>query len=282
MQKTFIFISLFLCQTLNAYVGAVNSATAGAGAAAIEASESPFGNPATIGFLKGYHFTAGYGSSNQRSVGGEQDLAVSLSDNMKDTVVPTAFSYVQSHLNPELGETGLQRQFRLGFGNIVRPGFAFGLGINYHDDRTLNKQFTQTNIDTGLMLVPMKDLGVALHFENLLETPDSVPKAFAVSPRTTVASSYNYRKFLRLKADVISASNNSFNQPTIAAGMESYLNRWLIVRWGLQRNTELKNNGYSAGLGFSGPKFGMHYAYFTSPQDQTLTRHSVDLAVPIW
>lgn len=265
-----------------AHTGAVSSATAGAGSAAVEASESPFGNPASIAFLKGYYFTAGFGAVNQKAAGSAQDLSVSLSDNMKDTVVPSALSYVQTNVRPDRGENTLQREFRLGFGNLIRPNVGFGLGVSHRDDRLQNDSHAQTNMDMGFLVNPAKDIGIAAYFENLLPPKSAIPEAYRFNQTTTLAGSYNYRRFLRVKADLISETNNSFNKPTLAAGLESYLNKWLILRWGLQRNNEKTADTYAAGIGFMGPKFALNYAYQNTPQDESLTRHSVDLAVPIW
>lgn len=266
----------------SAHTGAVSSATAGAGSAAVEASESPFGNPASIAFLKGYYFTAGFGAVNQKAVGSAQDLSVSLTDNMKDTVVPTSLSYVQINMRPDRGENTLQREFRLGFGNLIRPNLGFGLGVTHRDDRLNYDSHAQTNLDIGFLLNPAKDVGIAAYFENILPPKSEIPEAYRLNQTTTLAGSYNYRRFLRVKADLISETNNSFNKPTLAAGIESYMNKWLILRWGLQRNNEKAADVYAAGMGFMGPKFALSYAYQNSPQDESLTRHSVDLAVPIW
>ncbi len=278
----FIFALSILPAMSFAYMGSVNSATGGAGSAAIEASEAPYGNPAAMGFLKGYYFTAGFGSKTQRTVGSAQDIAVSLSDNMKDTVVPTSLSYVQTTTKPEIGDEVLEREFHLGMGNMLAPGLGFGLGINYNDDRFMNDRLTQTNIDSGFLYAPTRDIGASILMENLLPLNKDVPEAYRMRQTTTLGASFNYKKFVRFKTDLITGSNNNFGKPTLAAGMESYLNRWMILRWGLQKNNEKAANVYSGGLGFIGPKFALHYAYQNSPQDESLTRHSVDMAVPIW
>lgn len=279
---SFLLFALIFPNTASSHTGAVSSATAGAGTAAVEASESPFGNPAALGFLRGYYFSAGFGAASQKSVGSAQDLSVSLTDNMKDTVVPTSISYVQTNTRPDAGEGILLREFRLGFGNVIKPGVGFGLGINHRDDRLAQDRYAQTNVDLGFLLAPTRDIGGAIYFENLLPPNSDIPYEYRGHQTTTVGASYNYRRFLRLKVDISTATNNSFSKPTLAGGMESYLNKWLILRWGLQRNEERSANVYAAGLGFLGPKFGLHYAYENSPQDESLTRHSVDLAVPIW
>jgi hypothetical protein len=284
LSALFLGLSLMHASFAQAYVGSVSAATGEAGRAAVEASESPFGNPATLGMMKGYYLTAGFGATKQNNMGSNQDLAVSVTDSMKETVVPTSFSYVQNTTRPE-GATDdlLERGFKLSFGNMINKQVAFGLGIVHEDDRFPTDRYTQTNVQTGFLWMPNQNVGVAATFDNMIpSTSDTIPEAYRLKQTMALGGSYNYRKFVRVKADLISAENNTFGKPTLAAGMESYLNRWLVLRWGLQRNNQLAANLYTAGLGFIGPKFGLHYAYQNSPQNESLTRHSVDLALPIW
>ena len=286
MFRLIIASSLVLSSFAQAYVGSVSAATGEAGRAAVEASESPYGNPATLGFMQGYYLSAGFGATKQNNMGSNQDLAVSVTDSMKETVVPTSFSYVQNTTRPE-GATDdlLARSFKLSFGNQINKKLAFGLGIVHQDDRFPTDRYAQTNVQTGFLWVPNSNMGAAVTFDNMIppaSVSSSVPEAYRLKQTIGVAGSYNFHKFVRLKADLISAENNTFGKPTLAAGMENYLNRWLILRWGLQRNNQLDANLYTAGLGFVGPKFGLHYAYQNSPQNESLTRHSVDLALPIW
>jgi hypothetical protein len=286
MSKSSGFISIvliFLSFQTQAYVGSVSAATGESGRAAVEASESPFGNPAGLAFLSGYYFSAGFGASRQTAMGTAQDLAVSLTDNMKETVLPTSLSYVQRTTLPSgAAEEVFQRNFKLSFGNFLRDGLGFGLAVNHEDDRLPSEHFSQTNIQTGFLWAPNKNFGAALVFDNILPGSGGVPEAYRLKSTTAIGGSYNYKRFVRLKADLISDSGNSWSRPTLAAGMESYMNRWLVLRWGVGRNNETESNLYTAGLGFIGPKFGIHYAFQNSPQNESLTRHSVDLAVPIW
>lgn len=266
----------------HAYVGSVSAATGETGSAAVEATENPFGNPAGLAFINGYYFTAGFGSQVQSSVGSNQDLSVSLTDNMKDTIVPASLSYVQTNVLPEVGDDALQRNFKLSFGNFLQPGFSLGLGIVHQDDRLEQESYQQTNAQIGILMAPSKDLGFAAVFDNLIPPDEDVPEAYRQKQTMTLGASMNFKRLFRFKADVKSSSSNSFNKPTAGLGMESYLNRWLVIRLGGARNTEAEANLFTAGMGFVGPKFGLHYAYQNSPQEEAMTRHSVDMAIPIW
>jgi hypothetical protein len=285
MRIHLLFFAIALGFVANAlgYNGAVSSASGNTGRAAIESSEVPFANPAGVAFLKGYYFSAGYGSLNQKgSLGSAQDMAFSLTDNMKETVVPTSLAYTQTTVKPKDLDDTLERNFRLSFGNFWNKNLAAGLAVEHKDNRLIDKSYAQTNLHLGLLYSRNENWGFALVMENLLKPSDQVPEAYRQKQTTALGTSFNYKRFARFKADLASSSGNSISKPTAGVGVESYLNKWLIFRVGTARNTELEANLYSVGTGFIGPKFALNYAYQNSSQDQSLTRHSVDLAVPIW
>jgi hypothetical protein len=273
-------LSLLAWQT-HAYVGAVSSATAETGRASVEPTDSPFLNPASLPFMKGYFFTSGFSSTQNSDNARAQDFALSITDNMPETVVPTSVAFTQSKVD-FASEEIVSRDFRLSFGNYIIPKWAMGFGLRYKDDQLPQERFTQGNMNLGLLYAPNADLGLAVVAENLIGSDTKIPADRRLSPTTALGATYIYRRFVRTRLDVISASNNSWDRPIVAAGLESYMNRWLILRLGFQRRNEEKANVYSGGMGFAGPRFGIHYAYLSSPDQESLSRHSVDLAIPIW
>jgi hypothetical protein len=266
-----------------AFSGAVSSSTANTGSATVETSEAAFMNPASIGHLRGYHFYTGFSTTRQTNTSKDQNLAFSLTDAMPGTVVPTALGYVQSNrqLQNEQDDS-LSRNIRLSFGNMFLKRWAFGLTGSYYNDRWQNQSYQQTNLETGFLWTPNTQFGFGLQLKNLLNSDSAVPLEVRQIPQSILGFSYNYKKFVRAKVDLKADSDNSLRYTTLGFGLESYLNRWLIIRWGVGRDNEAEADQYSAGVGFAGPKFGLHYAYQSSPQNDRLTRHSVDLAVPIW
>ncbi len=282
-MKLFLVLPLlFAVQTSSAdYSGAVTAGTGGAGRAAIEASEGPFNNPATIPYLNGYYFTSGIGSSVQNGVVGN-DLTLSLTDNMKETVLPTSLAYGQSVYNMDSGEQMAKRQLRLSFGGYWTKKITSGLAFIYQDDKMPTTRFTQTNLTAGVEWVPNKDLGFAMVVENLMPASEAIPIANKLKKTTGGGMVMNYMKLMRFKADVVSGPENNFLYPTLALGVENYLNKWIIFRVGAQRNNFEQFSLYTAGVGFVLPKFGLQFAYQTSQENPLATRHTVDLAVPIW
>lgn len=272
----------FLTSQAQAHVSSVSAATGSAGRASIESLDTPFLNPAALPYKKGYFFGTGYSRFRSDGLGDTDVFSVSLTDNMKDTVMPTAFGFVNTKYLQDRSSWD-RRDLRLGVGNFLFKRHAVGGGIAYRNSRGDNYSSEQFNLYLGGIMAVRRELSVGLLLENLVSPSTNVAVQERLNPSTAVALSYNYLTFMRVKADLISESNNGWAKPTLALGLESYFNKWLIVRIGYQRNAELEQSITSAGLGFGGPRFGIHYAFQNVQSPLGLDpRHSVDLGVPIW
>jgi hypothetical protein len=285
-MKLFLSVLFSYSQSHAAYTGAVTSAAAGAGRAVVEPTDSATLNPATIGYLRGYYFFSSASNFQTTNDMRGEKFALSLTDNMRDTMVPTALVYDQSMVKYRGDKVSAENEFRLAFGNNVTPAWSFGLGLNHKRSELFYsnevKGFNQSNMITGVLWAPNENTGLAAVFENILGADTSIPDGYRLRPLTSFGFNYNYKKFMRFKSDVISAPNNSLSQPTLAMGIESYLNKWLILRWGAKRNFLEKSNGYGLGAGFAGPKFALNYAYQVEREKEDSFAHSVDLVVPVW
>jgi hypothetical protein len=273
-----ILISLICLPGHGAYNGAISAATAGTGRAAGEVSDSPFLNPSTISFLRGYFFSSSYSTASEFYSG----YTISITDTLKETVIPTAAAYSQGTMKTKDGFKASSRDFRLAMAEKVGGRFALGLSGHYKNDRTDWDSFGQTNLTLGAVLAVTENLSAGLVFDDFLGPPATIPQEFRLKPTIGTGLSYNYKKVVRARLDVVSAENNTLTRPTYGAGVESFMNKWMILRLGVGHDTDKNSNIYSAGVGFRGPKFGLHYAYSSSTEDENPVRHSVDLAIPIW
>ena len=283
MKKYFVLILIFSFQAFSqTHNGAISTATAGAGRAAVEPTDSPFLNPAALAFIRGYYFTSSYSGSTQKSNVDAQDFSLSLTDNLADTVMPTSLTYVQRNTSLSKSESIQTREFGLAFGGLTFSKVSLGLSGRQKHDTNLLQVYQQNNLTFGTEFAPNERVGFALVTDNFVTAPPEIPESLKLVRTSSIAFNYNYKAFVRSKIDLTSASNNNFAKPTLAGGVETYMNRWLILRVGIARNAEKEASLYAAGVGFTGPKFGVHYGYLFSPEDQSLSRHSVDLAVPVW
>lgn len=275
-------VSLAATFSAQAHVSSISAATASAGRAAIESLDVPYQNPAGIAFAKGYNFATGMARYNSAAGLDQEALAFLLSDNTPDTIVPTSLAYLQTKDHNAFSDWE-QKDVRLALGNFIGPRRALGIGLTYRHERDGGVSTQQAALSVGSIFGLSPNLGVALVVDNLVPLAQAPGARERLSPLTSAGLSYNFGKFLRTRLDVTTERNNSLNRPLIAAGVENYWNRWLIFRLGAARDNELEQNIFSTGLGFDGPRFGIHYAFQAveapTGQDQ---RHSVDLAFLLW
>ena len=258
-------------------LGAITTGTAGAGRAAVDVSESPTSNPASIPFRRGYFVTTDYSFLNQGTA-----FNVGLTDNLAETIVPTSMIYTQVNGKTWDQQDFTQQQGQLEVANFYSKNLSVGLGARYQIDQVYSYRYTQTNVLAGGIYRIGDNVGLALVFDNIL-TPDTyVPSSFRMNQGTSLGANYNYKKILRLKGDITTSSTNSLGRPLLAGGFETYLNKFLVLRFGVSKNYETTLDGSSAGLGFIGPKFAVNYAFYNCTEDQTQTRQGIDLAVPVW
>lgn len=274
----------FLAATTGAFEGAVSKANGGAGAATIEASETPFQNPAGISHLVGYHFSSGYSVQNLAENSKSSTWAFSILDNLKDTVVPTSLAYAQSKFqqNEDPLEDYLVRELRISFAGFIKKKWSLGFALIGNENRYLEKSWSQYNLAAGLIHIRNSSWGLGIYINNALPPKKEIPDQVRQEQTATLGTTINYLKYIRLKADLKSASNLNFSKPTISAGVETYSNDWLIFRLGVQRNFFLESTLASTGLSFSGPRFGLHYGYLMNTDQNQQYSHAIDLTIPVW
>jgi hypothetical protein len=201
---------------------------------------------------------------------------------MKDTVVPTSLGYTQGSVFRADQSKALSKDVRIAMGERLSKNFSMGLAGHYKNDRTDFESYGQTNLTLAGVMALTENISLGLVLDDFLGASPSIPEDLKLKSNVGLGFSYNYKRVIRTKIDFVSGSNNNFGKPTLSGGVETFMNKWLIIRLGLGRNQERSSNIFAGGLGFQGPKFGVHYAYQSTQEEQNLNRHSVDLAIPIW
>lgn len=265
-----------------AHVSSISAGAGSAGRGVSEPLENPYLNPAALPFHKGYFFGMGFARTRTEFYGNQDLFTVALTDNMPETILPTSLAFTEAK-NPTLGREGLRRDLRLGVANFYSGRTAVGVALNYRLSRSPVFSQQQINGSLGLMTPLRKDLGLGIVLENMVPSESNLPESERLDPTLAFGLSYNYRKFVRVRGDLVSQPGNSFGRPVLALGLENYWNRWLMFRLGYQRDQGQDKTINSVGLGFAGPRFELQYALQNIYGAlETESRHSIDLGVPIW
>lgn len=277
--------------------GAVSGGLAGAGVSSVDPGESYILNPGAIAHLRGATIT--FGTSDHKSTFKDQANAsasssqkgwhLSMNENSPDSFMASSIFINQSQSrenNAQGGQTSLFfNDAWLTLGNFVSPHLATGLSYHYRDTRNSLQSYQEHNFGIGFLWTPVENLGVGLSFLNFNSPPKNVPIAYTLGSTSGLGLLYIFKDYLRLRFDYTQKNHNleslSYNQ--VSLGLETSLSDWLFSRIGVAQQTNETNElvrKYSFGLGFSGPRFGVHYALQQYQQAQQGQEHNLDLVIP--
>ena len=241
----------------------VSLGTGGTGRGAVQGGDAVYLNPATLVHLRGKALFSGYL---------EGVFAVTLSDNSEDSFMPASIGYIKKY-DPNAAVLTEENIFSVSLAEFVRDKFAVGLtGLLFHHH--LNGENSQhVNADLGFIYTASPELGLGLVIHNVFGENSQIPAVFRRELKIGAGVNYIYRDRIRLRADVTSKSE-------LMAGIETYLNDFLISRLGTYQDLDNDRSLLTVGAGFKGPKFHLNYAYEGNPQNSADYRHSVDLLIP--
>lgn len=267
---SFIKLSVFICFyfIVNAafaqvYSSSASRAAGGTGRAAVEPGDAAFLNPGSLVHLKGQYLFA---SSSK------DDFAVNISDNTEESFLPSALGYVKNKSTVTQGELSIS-DVHLSLAEFAVNKLAFGITGHYFEYRLPTVSYMQTNADLGVIYTPKSNIGWALVAYNVFGEDKDIPENFRQKASFAAGFNYIYKEVVRLRLDATSES-------IYMAGLETYINKFLISRLGYQNDTDDKRELVTAGLGFKGPRFSLNYAYQGNSQISGDYRHSVDLVIP--
>lgn len=267
LKKLSVFLLVYVSANLasaQVYNSSVSVATGGTGRAAVEPGDANFLNPAALAHLGGRYLFTSFATN---------EFAASLSDNTKESTLPASFNYVQKSSQVTSHGHLKENDFGISLAEFVVNQWSLGLTGHYLSQELPTSSYHTVNADLGILYTPIPDVGIGLVGYNLFGENGDAPSE--LRHKATVAAGFNYiyKSMVRVRADVDSES-------VVGLGLETFLNRFIVTRFGYSDDLNDPRNLLSAGLGFSGPRFRLNYAYFGNVQKSSDYRHSVDLIIP--
>lgn len=245
------------------YNSSTSVAAGGTGRATVEAGDVSFLNPGTMVHLQGRHLFSSFA---------EDQFAVTLSDNTKDSAMPAALGFVQKKSQVAAGKLE-ESDLMLTLAEFATDKVAMGVTGHYREQKLPEASYRQSNMDIGFIYTPRSHIGLALVGYNLLGEDQDSPEE--LRRKTSVAAGFNYimKRTVSFRLDATSESE-------LMAGVETFVNKFLRTRLGYHNDTDDSRELITAGFGFNGPRFALNYAYEGNPQESGDYRHSVDLGIP--
>lgn len=240
----------------------LSSGLGGAGRAAVTPGDVNNLNPATLAHLYGYFLYSKY-------LPGETTL--SISDNTRETIVPTSLYYFEDRYNSDI---------KLSLAEKINRKWSLGLTTRYSQLKNVEQAVNRWNLDVGLSFVVNPNLGFGMVGYNLIGPGDQDFFQNRHARQIGLGSHLMYGKFLRIRADYLSGEKMSFRGSSVMFGLENYMNRWMSIRLGYQERLSDSIDLVTLGWGFDLPKFKLDYAYLTETSSSPEVRHSIDLSIP--
>jgi hypothetical protein len=273
MKKSILILISCFTFSVNSFgaIGAVSTATGGSGRGAIESVDGVLLNPAILSDLPRKNFSVNY-SSDQ--------WAMVVSDNGQDAYFPAAFSFLRT-----TATTVDTQQLGISFATprwkkVALGGTASMVEYTNYFTGGIEQKYRQAAFDFAATVAFTKNFGIGLVAKKMASGSVALPETLQ-TPRTIgLGMSYTYMGFARLRFDVESAPDNKTDKLVFMGGLENYINDYVVFRLGHQNNQVTDKNYISAGLGFTGPQFGLHYAYISNTADKTEDKHLIDLGIP--
>ncbi len=250
--------------------GSVSMATGGSGRGATEPIDSVLLNPAMVSLLPTKFFSASYTT---------EQWGITISDNGKEALFPAALAFVRSDVN-----NFKTQQLALALSFAYKKMISIGTNISMFEyersERLREQKYRQTTGDIGVAFSPSPVWGIGLVANKLSSSKVDVDESLQKQKTIGAGGQYTFGNFVRFRFDMESAPENKTDRLVYMGGLETFMNDWIILRLGYQNNNVVGKNFSSLGLGFSGPQFGLHYAYISNVADSSEDKHSIDLGVP--
>lgn len=272
------YILLSQCIALNSWgqyrLGPSAQSLGGAGIAAVDPSESPSMNPASLGHIQ-YNYLS-FGFQSERFVNGEnsEKSSVLVIDASNDIVVTGSLLFVKNRQRRNDSSIIDEKFYSLSLGKLLLGSLSFGFSFNRLEQHYLAEEKSIHTSDFGVMYSPISDLGLAFVAHNFIGSGEQLlPKTY------TVGTHYMYQKLLRFRLDYKhwQGLENVEDKGQTKLGMEIPLGKWASLRAGYTWDGINDRHLPSLGLAWLGPRLQILYAYHNNADAPKQRLHSIDM-----
>jgi hypothetical protein len=274
-------------------VGSISSAMAGAGRSSVDIGESYLLNPASVAHLQGAAMAFGtsyleWTNPQDNSKATYDGWRLSLNENSPDSMWASSIYMSQSQNRQSRRSFNAPSQFNdawFTLGNFVIPQVSMGLSYHYHESLTALQSYQEHNLGIGVLWTPLDHLGVGFSLQNFRAPPKDVPSELSLGSNGGIGLMYLHQDYLRLRLDYSRKAHQlpSLSSNEWAFGLENAMTPWTLVRIGIAQEVNDESQStqkLTAGFGFAGPRFGVHYGFQQLRVAKVGTEHSVDLMIP--
>lgn len=273
------FLSIAYAQNLT---GPVAGALGGTGVAANDEGEQIFLNPATVAHAKnlsvGYFYQGGYTGTQSR----DEWWGVSVTDNSEDIYFAGSALYAVRRRTFEGGFAFDETRMEFSIASIVVKHLAIG-GSLYRLERQPDgdKKYELWDFSLGALFNPDPNYAIGAVYKNLSKQSESIPALIELKDYFSIGGYTILMRQFRGRLDLgRQMQRNPDGKIDFSLGFESFIDAYLVFRFGYQDLALSDESYYSTGFGFIGPRLKIDYALRQNVDDSDGTMHSVDFRLP--
>lgn len=256
------------------FSGTVARSMGGAGRAAGSA-DSHILNPATLVHVKGYQLGYQYAFHSREQRGILRDWTINIADGNTEAFFRGGATY----LNREIKVQGVKTRtenYLVSVGNFLMDNVSIGVQGQYWietPEGVAKSTFFQSSF--GVLYIPVENVGLAFVSNNFLKEHRA-----GVRPELGFGLHYLYEEIFRLRFDIIyPTKHNAMKKGVLMLGGESLFANDLSFHFGGRLDDIAKENWFTLGVGWDGPRLRMAYAFEKNLKTAKEIRQSFDLSL---
>ncbi len=258
----------------------VSSSMGDAGYASADSIESAFINPASIVHLPGYRFGFAHQYSCWDKGTWDHSNGVFLSDNHKGNLFPAALGYIKRNQRPLNSESEYKYDgWQISAGDFLIPSLAWGFNVEYITFSWDQEKEKRVDFHMGFLWTLNEYLGLAFVSQNLAFGSKGLPEDLQRKRLYGMGANLLFGHFLRVRMDIDIVPEIEEKNLRLGGGFESKLGRWFFLRFGGISDQREKQEFYTAGLGFYGPRLRINYFFQSLRNNDSGVSQGFDLNV---
>ena len=271
---SFLF-SISLISVSSAQVGPTVDAMGGSGIAGRNPVDAAALNSAALATFQQYYFGAGYYRSELRSSELDQ-YGVTLADSMPGGIMPGSFNYKYKKYD---GVDVKEHAFRLGLALPLSERFAGGVALyKTKTDLGVGQDYSQQNADVSFLWAVSDAFSFGVLSKAVFGSKDeAVFLESKIMPTTGVGGEFS-TQYIKLRGDAYYYYEaNPEDRMSYHFGAETMSRGSFRLRAGFSLDDYRRENRYTVGLGWEGPRLRAAYSYQHEFRQDIGDAHSIDI-----
>ncbi len=273
-----MFIFSLLVSLASAQIGVTADSMGGAGVAGGHPYEAAFLNPAALVEVKAKHFALQSHWNDTYNQPDQKQYSVILTDAGEMTLFPGSLIY-RRRTSDLLNTRTREEQIQLSMAAGIATNWAMGVSAyKIKTDVFSGEDYHQYNADLGLYWAAKPSLSFGMVYRGVLGSKEVLWLPSQVIPNVAMGTEYRFLEMFKVRYDLnYFLEQNSDHRLRQMVGAEVRYDTDLVLRAGFSQDERLKQNRWTAGIGWEGPRLKVGYAYQKEYRQKMGEVHSVDM-----